>query len=166
MIPDIDRVTRPEYRTGLEDHSLDTIRSMRAECEQLENAASYARRFAQARLDLVAGARPETSTPESGTAESGTTTAFARPPQEMEPNSVADELIAELDRIAPPGSLSAMAEPGSVEVDNLVADLSAFEQSISAERKRLHEVIDALQAEVVRRYKHGEASVDSLLGSD
>jgi hypothetical protein len=38
-----------------------------------------------------------------------------------------------------------------------------FENDLSALRRRLHERIDALQAEIGRRYRDGEASVDSLL---
>ena len=41
--------------------------------------------------------------------------------------------------------------------------LTAFEQRVSGHRRELFERIDALQAEITRRYKTGEASVDSLL---
>ena len=41
--------------------------------------------------------------------------------------------------------------------------LSAYEADVSARRKALFEQIDALQAEITRRYKTGEASVESLL---
>jgi chaperonin cofactor prefoldin len=41
--------------------------------------------------------------------------------------------------------------------------LTAIEQRISDQRRALHERIDKLQAEIVSRYKTGEASVDGLL---
>ena len=41
--------------------------------------------------------------------------------------------------------------------------LHALERQVSTERRRLHDVIDALQIELIRRYKTGEASVDGLL---
>ncbi len=41
--------------------------------------------------------------------------------------------------------------------------LTAIEQRISDQRRALHERIDTLQAEIVSRYKTGEASVDGLL---
>jgi len=34
---------------------------------------------------------------------------------------------------------------------------------VSSDRRALHGAIDALQAEIARRYQTGEASVDSLL---
>jgi ribosomal 50S subunit-associated protein YjgA (DUF615 family) len=45
-----------------------------------------------------------------------------------------------------------------------IADaLGELEQRTSQHRKQLFERIDQLQEEIVRRYKEGEASVDSLL---
>ncbi len=41
-----------------------------------------------------------------------------------------------------------------------------FEQLRSAERKELFGRIDALSAELVRRYRDGEADVDGLLDDD
>ena len=41
--------------------------------------------------------------------------------------------------------------------------MTDLERHVSGQRRALHERIDALQEELVRRYKTGEASVDSLL---
>jgi chaperonin cofactor prefoldin len=41
--------------------------------------------------------------------------------------------------------------------------LTELEARISDQRRALHERIDKLQAEIVSRYKTGEASVDGLL---
>ena len=41
--------------------------------------------------------------------------------------------------------------------------LAALEVKVSGYRHDLFERIDALQAEITRRYKTGEATVDSLL---
>jgi hypothetical protein len=47
-----------------------------------------------------------------------------------------------------------------------IAALHEFEQARSSERKELFSRIDALSAELVRRYRDGEANVDGLLGDD
>ena len=47
MIRDLQRVLEPSYVGGLADASIEQIRAMRAEC------ASYVRRLAQGRLDLL-----------------------------------------------------------------------------------------------------------------
>ncbi len=45
----------------------------------------------------------------------------------------------------------------------LAGRLEAIETRVSADRRALHERIDALQAELVDRHKSGRASVDGLL---
>ena len=47
--------------------------------------------------------------------------------------------------------------------DALVERLSGYESGVSEQRHRLHQRIDALQAEITRRYRTGQASVESLL---
>lgn len=41
--------------------------------------------------------------------------------------------------------------------------MEGLEQEVSGVRRRLHAQIDQLQAEITRRYRSGEASVDALL---
>lgn len=50
------------------------------------------------------------------------------------------------------GALNAMAQA-----------LVELEQSVSKERRALHDIFDRLQAELIERYKSGRASVDGLL---
>jgi len=52
------------------------------------------------------------------------------------------------------------------ELQDYVRALHEFEQARSGERKDLFTRIDALSAELVRRYRDGEANVDGLLGDD
>jgi len=44
-----------------------------------------------------------------------------------------------------------------------VTALTDFETRVSVQRKQVFERLDALSAELVRRYRDGEASVDGLL---
>jgi hypothetical protein len=50
------------------------------------------------------------------------------------------------------------------ELQNLDEQLTAFERQVSDDRRERYERLDALSAELVRRYREGEASVDGLLG--
>ena len=43
------------------------------------------------------------------------------------------------------------------------AAISAFEQRVSQDRRARFDELDVLSAELVRRYRDGEASVDTLL---
>ena len=59
--------------------------------------------------------------------------------------------------------LAALPEMSEDEVRAMADALGELEQRTSQQRKQLFERIDLLQEEIVRRYKEGEASVDSLL---
>jgi hypothetical protein len=86
-----------------------------------------------------------------------------RLPQMMAPGDLPAELEAELEAIVGAGHL---ADLPSVDDDHLrsMADaLGALEVKVSGFRHDLFGRIDALQAEITRRYKTGEATVDSLL---
>jgi hypothetical protein len=160
---------------GLADLPIEEIRARRSTCQLLETQLSYVRRLAQGRLDIVSS---EITARREGTAGDRTlveqltealsdhitspgnghlTTVLA--PGEIDP-----ALLAGLDGAAPPALVSS---PSSMEDEQLrqVADaLAEFEREISARRRAMFDRIDALQAEIVRRYRSGEATVDSLLG--
>ena len=70
---------------------------------------------------------------------------------------------SELDAVAGPSVLGDLPRLPDDRLARLVEDLSAHEAELSARRRALHERIDALQAEITRRYRTGEASVESLL---
>jgi hypothetical protein len=72
-------------------------------------------------------------------------------------------LRAELDAVVAPESLTALDRLDDDELADLVVRLNAFEREISERRRHVHHDIDALQAELTRRYKTGEADVESLL---
>ena len=46
-----------------------------------------------------------------------------------------------------------------------MAAMKDLEDEVSSNRRTMHGVIDAVQAEVIRRYSSGEATVDGLLPS-
>lgn len=179
MTPDLQRVRRPEYLADVSGRTVDEIRAMRAECQALENGLSYVRRLAQGRLDILAGELEQRRhdgkaadlrslierLPEilSDRTRSEGGAAAARPPQDLDVASpTTTELEARLDAIAGPG-----ADPAALDDEQLgevVARLVEFEQEVSAARRHLHEVFDVLSHELTRRYRSGEATVDSLLG--
>ena len=49
------------------------------------------------------------------------------------------------------------------ELDTLAEQLIDFERKVSDNRRDRYDRLDALSAELVRRYRDGEASVDGLL---
>jgi len=148
---------------------------MRDECQAAEEALSYVRRIVQARLDIVAAEldrRAEGGEPADvsmlvdklpeilgrqvvGPGLGRLSTSIAPPEDE--------ELVAEVDAVADTARLSNLVGASDDEVRALAGRLGELEAEVSGRRRSLHERIDALQGELVRRYKSGEATVESLL---
>ena len=83
--------------------------------------------------------------------------------QVMEPGEIALALIEELDRAASPGDLARVEQLQQGELADLFDRLRTFELELSSSRRTLHDRIDRIQDEIARRYRDGEASVDSIL---
>ncbi len=173
---DVERVLAPEYLGDVTSRPIEEIRAMRAECRAVEDKVSYLRRLVQGRLDIVAADRQRRT---EGRAPSDLSPLVDRLPEILSdkvhapgpgrlPSSLIppddDDLTAELDAVAGPGALDALPELSDEEVAALADRLQTFERQVSERRKALFGRIDALQAELTRRYKTGEASVTSVLG--
>ncbi|HUF32886.1 MAG TPA: nickel-type superoxide dismutase maturation protease [Acidimicrobiales bacterium] len=153
--------------------SMEELRSRRAECQTVEVSLSYQRRMAQGRLDIVAAERRHRATgegPDGATlveqlpgilADRITAPGSGRLPRLMAPEA-AEVDTDELDAIVGPILLGTLGELDDAALEVLVERLSAYEAEVSSRRRELHDHIDALQAEITRRYRTGEATVDSL----
>jgi hypothetical protein len=156
--------------------SMDELRAKRAESQAVEVGLSFLRRVAQGRLDIVAAEqrrRAEGGAPVDSAhlveslsdilGDHLVAPGNGRLPQLLSPD-MNEVDSSELDAIAGPTQLSHLGDASDDELAALVEALSAYETDVSAKRRALFEQIDALQAEITRRYKTGEASVESLLG--
>ena len=158
--------------TNFETLSVEEIRARRTHLQTQEDAVSFVRRLAQGRVDLARDEeRRRQSNDRSVNVESELAEVFgqehgggsARPPRET--NIATDHpLVVELERLCETVGFGAFRQ---LDVDSLraaIEQLSSFESARSSERRALFDEIDALTAELVRRYKDGGANVDSLLG--
>jgi len=174
---------------GLADLAIDDVRARRAACQRLETQLSFVRRLAQGHLDIVAsevtarrdGARRDGARRDGarrdGTQDGRTlveqlTEALSdritapgpgRLPAGLEPGDIDAALMASLDRAAPPAQVSDPASMSDAELHEVTEALAALERDVSSRRRAMFDRIDALQEEIVRRYRSGEADVDSLL---
>jgi hypothetical protein len=151
--------------------SLDDLRDLRSRLQSEDDVVSYVRRVAQARLDLV---RAEQHLRERGETHDDLPTELrvvlsqhltGGPPRP--PRSAVDlddaPLADELDRLCAHYGFSRLGELPMGELNELEARLTEFEHAVSGDRRARYEQLDALSAELVRRYRDGEASVDGLL---
>ncbi len=151
--------------------SLAELREMRNKLQNEDDEVSYVRRVAQARVDLVRAEqhrRDRGETSEDLPSElrvvlsSHLTGGAARPPRPVE-NLAENELSDELDGVCAQHGFSRLEELQPSELTNLEEQLTAFERRVSDNRRDRYDRLDALSAELVRRYREGEASVDGLL---
>ena len=177
-LPGLDRYLADSFLDSVEGLSMPDLRSARTELQEAEAALSYVRRMVQGRLDIVAAERARrTGDAASGgaggmddlvdqlpgiLADDGARNSNRLVPQ-VELGEAASGLIADLDRQIGPDPLADLASLSDNDLGALTDSLAGVERDLSHSRRTLHERIDALQAELVRRYKSGEASVDSLL---
>jgi hypothetical protein len=171
----IDRIQAEDYLSDLEERSTDEIRRMRDECEEEESGISYARRVLQGKLDIVRAEAVRRRDAGSETAASvleglpgilsddGPTgrpaprvTRFLVPPGVQHHRRTVDQLADDT-------VLAKLRERPDDELAALVARMAQKERELSALRRLLLDRIDALQAELTRRYKSGAANVSELL---
>jgi hypothetical protein len=154
------------------DLTLDELRSLRTKLQREDDVVSYVRRVAQARLDLV---RSELTRRDRGEStidlpselrivlSQHLTGGPARPPRPTD--DLGDHPLSdELDAICAANGFSRLDELDLQEAEQLAAALTEFERRISADRRDRFDRLDALSAELVRRYRDGEATVETLLG--
>lgn len=195
MTAEHDDLLRNDYLEGLDVRPLDEVRAMRVRCVEAETGVSYLRRLVQGRLDIVRrerdrrtaapgdtgrGPGPTASSSDGGEidraedlvrelvdvlGEGPRAGGVGRLPQTLEPTDLDAEFVAELDALTARLGVG----PHTLDVDELAGvedDFADLECRLSQRRQAFFATIDALQAEIARRYRDGEASVDALLAAD
>ncbi|MEY2444512.1 MAG: hypothetical protein QOE00_1092 [Ilumatobacteraceae bacterium] len=163
----------PENSLDPRQLSLVELRALRARLQNDDDALSYVRRLAQARLDLlqaekrrrVEGDPQHLSDDLSTILSSHLTGGAARPPRPAEDFS-SHPLAEQFDALADRTGDQDLSALSTEELDRYADALYEFEQARSHERRELFTRIDQLSAELVRRYRDGEAEIDGLLAAD
>ncbi|HEV7523898.1 MAG TPA: hypothetical protein VGP92_02975 [Acidimicrobiia bacterium] len=170
MIPTerIQRLIDPAFVASLDGRPLDDLRAMKAECNDVENALSYRRRLAQARIEILEAdherrARGGTvedlvrDLPRILSAESGRSsiTDTRVPPPDAPALDLRwpdgrEELIADT-------TLANLPLLPDAELDATLARLRDFERELSDLRRSIHDVIDSIEREIAARQVAGTA---------
>ena len=166
----------PAYVEGVESLSTEEIRKRRTECAEVETALSYVRRLAQGHLDIlvadlqrraVGDASPEVSEMVTQLSEILASGPQRSPGAGRLPTILAPDLdeamIGELEATLADLTIGDLASMSDAEAIALGERLRDFERKVSQDRRALHEHMALFEADIVRRYKQGEASVDTLL---
>lgn len=153
------------------------LRSFRYQAAQVESDVSLVRRIAQGRLDII-GHEVQRRTGSSEVAQlddllyelpeilsDPSEAAAARSGRAVEindPGVTAANLGTRLDAAISPGELSGVGDLTDDRLDQSFVKVSEMEQELSDIRRQLHDRIDAVQQEIGRRYRDGEASIESF----
>ncbi len=176
MSSEYDHLLGADELVGLEGRPIDEVRALRTACVEVETGLSYLRRLVQGSLDIIerelmrrgAGGDPQ-SVGELVDQLPDILGEIPRPPgvgrltQTLEPTQFDDELVDAYDTLVGDGRLAHVADLGGGQLVSLMDQLREVERQVSIKRSAFHLRIDALQGELTRRYRTGEASVDTLL---
>ncbi|GAB6901059.1 RsiG family protein [Kineosporia succinea] len=166
----IDRVLAPEFVDGLDGLELEEVRARRAEADQEEVDLSYARRLLQGRIDILRAEQQRRSGDGSDAPVFGNRTdeAIAETlkkilgAEKRSDRGMGRHMAAEPSRVGEHRREAerAVSDVSASDLDMPDADLEAaiqklhdVEGRVSRSRKQVQHVVDALTAEVARRYQ-------------
>jgi hypothetical protein len=162
----IQRLVDPAYVAKLDARSLDELRAMKTECNQVENALSYARRLAQGRIEILEAEHERRA--RGGTVEDLVKDLPRILSGESGRSSITDTRVPPPDSPAlelhwPDGREQLIADTTLAHLPVLPADelestlerLRAFERELSDLRHSMHDVIDIVEREIATRQVAG-----------
>jgi hypothetical protein len=159
----IDVVLEPEYLEGLDDLDLDEVRRRRDTATEVEAQISYYRRLLHGRMDLLDFEQRRRRGDEERSIIEALPEILAKgmilgsepslrhietmPPL---PSVTGRRLI---DKIMDDGVLANLPELSDEELVEAIERLREVETNLSGQRRQLHQVIDALQDQMIARYR-------------
>jgi hypothetical protein len=173
----VERITDPSFVAGLTERSNQELRALRDDCKEGENEISFERRLCQARTDILAAElERRKGTPSDdddlvqrlskilGAERRGEAGPLpARAPDFSIPRN-ADVPRRRVEEIVGEQTLARLPALQTAEIRGIISSLEEHERNLSSRRKAIHDVMDAIQAEIVRRYRSGEADPSAALG--
>ena len=164
----MDKVLEPGYLTDLPEWPLDELRRRHVDCLEIETEVSYVRRVTQARIDIIEAeldrrarggsvgdliaALPEILADEGPRApvEKSRLTRRLAPPMDIPWRRGREHLITD-------DTLATLPNLDDDELRSTMRELGELEREVSQQRRRLHQVIDRVEAELAARHKVGQA---------
>lgn len=167
----IDQALSDDFASGLEEMQLDEVRQRRDMAEEVERELSYYRRLLHGRMDLIAfelrrrrGEETRTileALPEilaSGLTAGGEPGTYRHLTVELNLPEITGR--RDIDHVLEDDALARVTTMDDSELAAVQLALAEAETVVSEQRRRLHNVIDRLQAEIIDRYKRGLAGSD------
>jgi hypothetical protein len=179
MDQELAEILDPRYLEGIDEVPVAEVRARRSSCQEVETALSYLRRIAQGRLDIVstelerrsAGGDPghlEDLIERLPEVLSDRTRGpgVGHLPTTLSPGPIEGALVEELAAMEVEATLTDLPGVSDAWLRTAQERLVAYDRKVSGLRRSLFDRIDALQHELGRRYRSGEASVDRLIADN
>jgi hypothetical protein len=166
----IDRITAPDYLDGLDARSPADLRAMRDDCRAEEARLSYERRLLQGKIDILRAEAARRDAGEGGGLVDALPSILADQPTgqprgvratpvyEPETSEQRRGMEAELE-----GVLARVPDMSDDELAATINKLVTWEGEVSGVRGEVLRSLDALQEELIRRYREGDLALDEIL---
>jgi hypothetical protein len=158
----IDKILDESFLSEVSSVPLEELRRRRKECEDVEFVLSYQRRWLHGKLDIL-GAEIERRDPAAQ--RTGLVDRLSHILSDATPSrrgarvrlraEIPSDARRYLDRLVSEDHLARLPELGEDELTALLDRLAQAEAEVSQNRKEVLRIIDALQEEIVRRYRDG-----------
>jgi hypothetical protein len=172
----LDVMLDPAYLDGLSERGIDDVREMHEQGLEVETELSYVRRLTHGRMSIVKAELDRrakggsvgdlvAALPQILAGDDGGTQAPSRP----RPSAAASRLPRHLapapaiewrrgaEGLIADATLVNLPTLSDEELTSTLDDLRALEREVSSRRRALHEVLDAVEAELASRHKVGRA---------
>jgi hypothetical protein len=171
----VDELLDPAFLESAVQRSMTDVRQLRRKAEQEEVNLSYTRRLLQGRLDIVRRELQRRAEHDGRSlvdllpeilAEKGRGPAHGLGRHQTVQPHAPDEYESWVNALTPGIDVTAVSDLSDAKLEKAARALGEAETSLSERRRGVQQVMDALAAELGRRYRDGEADVAALLADE
>jgi hypothetical protein len=171
----VDELLAPEFVENAMRSSMTEVRLLRRKAEQEEVNLSYTRRLLQGRLDIVRRELQRRAEHDGRSlvdllpeilSEKGRGPAHGLGRHQTVQPHAPEEYESWVNSLTKGVDVSAIAELSDAKLEKVARALADAESGLSERRRGVQQVMDALAAELGRRYRDGEADVAALLADE
>ena len=171
----VDALLAPDFLEDVATRPMADVRRLRRQAEQEEVNLSYTRRLLQGRLDIVRRELQRRAEHDGRSlvdllpeilSEKGRGPAHGLGRHQTVQPSAPEAYESWVNGLTRGVDLSAIGELPDADLERAARALAEAESSLSERRRGVQQVMDALAAELGRRYRDGEADVAALLADE
>jgi hypothetical protein len=171
----VDELLDPAFLESAVQRSMTDVRLLRRKAEQEEVNLSYTRRLLQGRLDIVRRELQRRSEDDGRSlvdllpeilAEKGRGPAHGLGRHQTVQPHAPEEYESWVNSLTKGVDMSAISGLSDAKLEKAARALAEAEKGLSERRRGVQQVMDALAAELGRRYRDGEADVAALLADE